>query len=65
MFRKRRGSRPPAEGDGKPSGLNDDKPKLEKGDLPAMLIAAFGVFLPAAIIVTVFIVGILWFFFFR
>lgn len=40
-------------------------PKLEKGDLFAMLIAAFGVFLPALIIVSVILIGILWLLFVR
>lgn len=55
----------PARGDankGYPEGENS---KLEKGDLLAMFIAAFGIFLPVLAIVTVLIIGILWFLFIR
>ena len=42
-----------------------ESPKLEKGDVSAMLIAAIGVFLPVVILVTVFLIGILWILFIR
>ena len=40
----------------------DDGRKLEKGDLPAMLISAFLVLLPAILIILLFIVGFAYFF---
>ena len=61
MFRKRSKN---SDGENMPSERNEDAPELEKGDIPAMLIAAFTVFLPVAIIVTGIILGVLWLFFF-
>ena len=46
-------------------GNAEEEPKLEKGDLIAMLIAAVGVFLPVLILVAVFLIGILWLLFIR
>jgi hypothetical protein len=46
-------------------GNVEEEPKLEKGDLTAMLIAAVGVFLPVLILVAVFLIGILWLLFIR
>ena len=42
-----------------------DKVKLEKGDLPAMIIAAFITFFPILIIAMVIFFGLLWLFLIR
>ena len=42
-----------------------DKIELEKGDLPAMIIAALITFLPVLIVAMVVIYGIIWLFFTR
>lgn len=44
---------------------SDDKIHLEKGDLKAMVIAAFTVYFPALLLMLVIMFGIIWFFFFR
>lgn len=41
------------------------KTPLEKGDLPAMIIASLIVFLPALLIVIGFVLLFVWFFFWR
>lgn len=64
MFRKRN-PKDSSEEDNKLTGRNGDEPELEKGDIPAMLMAAFLVYLPVTILVAVIIFGVLWLFFFR
>ncbi len=43
----------------------DEKLSLEKGDLPAMILAAFLVFLPAALLILAIVVGLPVLFFLR
>ena len=64
MFR-RRNPKDSSDQENKPMGRNRDEPELEKGDIPAMLMAAFLVYLPVTIVVAGIIFGVLWFFFFR
>ena len=42
-----------------------EKLELEKGDVPAMIIAAFLTFLPVLIVLMVVVYGVLWLFFIR
>lgn len=72
MFRKKRTTDNNAGNTQEPNGdaayrntAEEERPKLEKGDLPAMIIAALGVFLPVLILVAVLLIGILWFIFIR
>ncbi|MFI3115859.1 MAG: hypothetical protein R3Y12_06955 [Clostridia bacterium] len=44
---------------------NVEKIQLEKNDLPAMLISAFLVFVPAIALFVGTFVGVIWLFFFR
>ena len=44
---------------------NEEKLSLEKGDYAALIIAAFGVYLPVMILLIGLICGLVWFFFFR